>query len=192
MNIDGVIVVEGKSDVAFLSSFITAEFITTNGSEISKDTINYIKKVSETKKVYVLTDPDYPDGEICVRYYGVMLGYYNDEAATRKVLDENIPNLNHCFIKKECSIKNGKVGVAESTKEEIENALKNAVTTKVEYKENISMNDLVNLGLSGQPDSESKRNKIAKQLSIGHCNAKTFLKRLNYCDINIDDLKKML
>ena len=174
MNIDGVIVIEGKSDVAFLSSFITAEFITTNGSEISKDTINYIKKVSETKKVYVLTDPDYPGERI------------------RKVLDENIPNLNHCFIKKECSIKNGKVGVAESTKEEIENALKNAVTTKVEYKENISMNDLVNLGLSGQPDSESKRNKIAKQLSIGHCNAKTFLKRLNYCDINIDDLKKML
>ena len=174
MNIDGVIVVEGKSDVAFLSSFITAEFITTNGSEISKDTINYIKKASETKKVYVLTDPDYPGERI------------------RKVLDENIPNLNHCFIKKECSIKNGKVGVAESTKEEIENALKNAVTTKVEYKENISINDLVDLGLSSQPDSESKRNKIAEQLCIGHCNAKTFLKRLNYCDINIMTKKKML
>ena len=174
MNINGAIVVEGKSDVAFLSSFINAEFITTNGSEISKDTIEYIKKVAQTKKVYVLTDPDYPGQRI------------------RKVLDENIPNLNHCFVRKECSIKNGKVGVAESTKEEIENALKNAVATKCEYKENIKMSDLINLGLSGSIDSLEKRNKIAEQLHIGHCNAKTFLKRLNYCDINIDDLKKLL
>ena len=46
MRIDGVIVVEGKSDVAFLSNFIDTEFVTTNGSEISKDTIEYLKKIS--------------------------------------------------------------------------------------------------------------------------------------------------
>ena len=47
--IDGVIVVEGKSDVTFLQEFIDAIFVTTNGSEISKETINYIK---ELKKKY--------------------------------------------------------------------------------------------------------------------------------------------
>ena len=32
--VNGIIVVEGKTDVAFLSQFIDAEFVTTNGSEI--------------------------------------------------------------------------------------------------------------------------------------------------------------
>ena len=45
--IDGVIVVEGKSDVTFLQEFIDAIFVTTNGSEISKETINYIKELKK-------------------------------------------------------------------------------------------------------------------------------------------------
>lgn len=173
MKIDGVIVVEGKTDVSFLSSFVEAEFVTTNGSEISKETIDYLKKIAANKYIYVLTDPDYPGERI------------------RKVLDENIPNLKHCFIKKENSIKGGKVGVAESTIEEIENALKNAL--KVNNKiGNISMNDLVKIGLSGSEEANIKRNKIASELNLGHCNAKTFLKRVNYCNITLDDLKKHL
>ena len=36
--VDGIIVVEGISDVAFLSEFIEAEFVTTNGSEIPTET----------------------------------------------------------------------------------------------------------------------------------------------------------
>ena len=51
MRIDGVIVVEGKSDVAFLSNFIDSEFVVTNGSEVSKDTIEYVKKASESKPI---------------------------------------------------------------------------------------------------------------------------------------------
>ena len=42
--VDGVIVVEGKSDVTFLQEFVDAIFVTTNGSEISKETIEYIKE----------------------------------------------------------------------------------------------------------------------------------------------------
>lgn len=174
MKIDGVIVVEGKSDVAFLSSFIEAEFVTTNGSEISKETIEYLKKISSSKNIYVLTDPDYPGDRI------------------RKILDENIKGLNHCFVKKENSIKHGKVGVAESTIQEIENALKNAVKTKDNKNGKITMDDLVKLGLSGSEESNEKRNKIANELNLGHCNAKTFLKRINYCNIDIKELKKHL
>ena len=174
MKIDGVVVVEGKSDVAFLSNFIDAEFVTTNGSEISKETISYLKTISKSKDIYVLTDPDYPGERI------------------RHVLDENIPNLKHCFVKKENSIKHGKVGVAESTKEEVVRALKNAITTNSHKVGNLTMNDLVDLGLSGQEDSSIKRDIIISKLSLGYCNAKTFLKRLNYCDINKDELRKML
>ena len=174
MKINGVIVVEGKSDVSFLSNFIDVEFVTTNGSDIPNQTIAYLKRVSKDKEIYVLTDPDSPGERI------------------RKILDENIPNLKHCFVKKEHSIKNGKVGVAESTKEEIENALKNAIQTKSENIGTLTMSDLMLLGLSGEQDSLEKREMVAEKLHLGHCNAKTFLKRLNYCNINIDELKKLL
>lgn len=174
MKVDGIIVVEGKSDVSFLSSFIEAEFVITNGSEISKDTIEYLKSASKDKNIYVLTDPDSPGERI------------------RKILDENIDGLNHCFVNKENSIKNGKVGVAESTKEEIKKALDNAVKTNQNQPGTIAMSDLLKLGLCGAEDSEAKRNKISKELNLGHCNAKTFLKRLNYRAINIEEIKAKL
>ena len=60
MKIKEVIVVEGKSDLIFLKSFLDAEIIITNGSEISKETLDLIKKANETTGVIVLTDPDYP------------------------------------------------------------------------------------------------------------------------------------
>ena len=174
MKINGIIVVEGKTDIDFLSNFIDAEFVITNGSDIPSDTIDYLKQASKTKDIYVLTDPDYPGERI------------------RKVLDENINGLHHCFVSKELSIKKGKVGVAESTKEEVEKALKNAVKTSNENTGSLTMEDLLKLGLTGEVDSSSKREVVSKAFSLGHCNAKVLLKRLNYCDINIDDIKKVL
>ena len=174
MKVDGVIVVEGKSDIAFLSNFIEAEFVITNGSEISKDTISYLKKISETKPIYVLTDPDYPGERI------------------RKILDENINGLHHCFVSKEKSIKKGKVGVAESTKEEVEKALSNSIKTDKQKVGNLTIENLYDLGLTGSNDSSIKRAKVCEVFNLGHCNAKVLLKRLNYCGINIDDIKKVL
>ena len=172
MKINGIVVVEGKTDVSFLSSFIDSEFVITNGSEISKETIEYLK--NSNKDIYVLTDPDSPGERI------------------RKILDENISGLHHCFVKKEKSIKNGKVGVAESTKEEIENAFKNYVTTKKPEEGDLTMDDLVKLGLSGSKDANKIRIELSNKLHLGHCNAKTFLKRLNYRNINIEELKQLL
>lgn len=56
--INGIIVVEGKTDVELLSSYIDAEFVITNGSAINEKTINYLKSVD--RDIYVLTDPDFP------------------------------------------------------------------------------------------------------------------------------------
>ena len=47
ITIKEVIVVEGKTDVATLSNIIKAEFIVTNGFEISEETIELIKKVEK-------------------------------------------------------------------------------------------------------------------------------------------------
>ena len=55
-----VIVVEGQSDVNKLRLLIDADYVITNGSEISRETIEYIKTLSLTRRIIILTDPDYP------------------------------------------------------------------------------------------------------------------------------------
>lgn len=171
--VDGIIVVEGKTDVAFLSNFLEAEFVTTNGSEISAETINYLKEISKSKNIYVLTDPDSPGKRI------------------RDVLDSHIEGLKHCFITKENSIKHGKVGVAEGQQEEILKALENYFVNNKAHN-NITSSDLVKLGLVGSKDSGDLRYKIAKQLNLGFCNAKTFLKRVNSMNLTYNDLEKII
>lgn len=172
--VNGIIVVEGKTDVAFLNEFIDAEFVITNGSEIPVKTIDYLKKASQNRDIFVLTDPDSPGKRI------------------RDILDCNIQNLHHCFVSKEHSIKKNKVGVAESTKDEVLNALKNFITTTITPKGNIEMSDLVGLGLVGSSDSEEKRAKICEKYHLGYCNAKTFLKRINNCGITFEEIKGTL
>lgn len=172
--IDGIIVVEGKTDVAFLNEFIEAEFVITNGSEIPEETIDYLKKSCENRDIFVLTDPDSPGKRI------------------RDILDGNIKGLHHCFVEKEKSIKGGKVGVAESTKEEVIHALENAFKTEIKPRGNLIMADLQKLNLAGSADAENNRQKISKKLRLGYGNAKTFLKRLNNNGITIEELKSLL
>lgn len=169
--INGVIVVEGKSDVAFLDEFIDAEFVITNGSEISTKTIDYLKKVAQNRDIFVLTDPDSPGKRI------------------RDILDENISGLHHCFVNKEVSIKHGKVGVAESTKEEVLKSLEHSFLTKEIPTGNLTMSDLYSLGLAGSEEANRKRNEVLMKLHLGYCNAKTFLKRVNNNGITIEELK---
>lgn len=172
--LNGILVVEGKSDVGFLNDFIDTEFVITNGSEIPEKTIEYLQKCAKNKDIFVLTDPDSPGKRI------------------RDILDSNIPNLKHCFISKENSIKKNKVGVAESTKEEVLKALSCYFVSKQNYVENIKMTDLVKLNLVGSENSFKNRETLAKKLNLGFCNAKTLLKRLNSCGITIEEIKSLL
>lgn len=171
--LDAILVVEGKSDVAFLSSYLDCEFVTTNGSDVPESTITYLKGIKD-KKIIVLTDPDTPGKKI------------------RDKLDENIPNLEHVFISKEHSIKHGKVGVAEGDINEILEALEHRITFSKTSKGTVTMYDLVRLGLTGAPDSKEKREKVSKKLYLGHASAKTLLKRINSNNISIEDIERAL
>ncbi len=168
-----VLVVEGPTDKAFLSSFLDCEFIMTNGSAISRETIEYIKEVSKSKQVVVLTDPDYPGGQI------------------RSKIAAEVPEVGHAFVRKEASIKHHKVGVAESTKEEVLAALSNVVPGSLS-KGNLTMADLYDFGLMGREDSAAKREKIAAMWHLGHVNAKSFLERVNALGKNKKDLEEAI
>ena len=167
------LVVEGVTDQQFLSGFLDVEFILTNGSEISRGTLDYIKNLAQTKPVVVLTDPDSPGERIRAR------------------IQEEVPNVSHAFVRKAHSIKKHKVGVAESTKEEVLLALKNILPGDFP-KGNLTSSDLMDLGLTGKEDSSRLRMKIEDRFSLGHGSAKTFLSRINALGISKEELQEAL
>ena len=173
LTIKEVIVVEGKSDVATLSNIVKAEFIITNGFEISDETIDLIKRVNETKGVILFLDPDGPGEKI------------------RMKIMNKIPNLKHAFVNPKYAKKGKKIGVAETDKEHILEALENVITLK-KGEELITYLDFYNLGLVGSSNTLEKRMKIEDYYRIGHGSAKTCLKRLNMLGITLDNLKEVV
>ena len=174
MKIKELIVVEGKSDLIFLKSFLDADIVITNGSEISKETLEFINEANKKQGVIILTDPDYPGLRI------------------RNIISEYIGDCKHAYIEKEKAIKGKKVGIAETKKEDIIKALENVVSYKKNNKKTITESDLYDLGLMGQNDSKEKREIVCNYYHLGWCNGKTFLKRVNMFGLNLNDLKEVL
>ncbi len=169
-----IIVVEGTSDEAFLHSFIDADIVTTNGSEVSRETIDYLQRASKTRSIVVLTDPDSPGKRI------------------RDLIAEAVPGVLHAFVRKEKSIKHHKVGVAESSKDEVLLALSHVVPSDPPIRGNLTASDLLDLGLAGLPGSETRRAEVEEKLHLGHGNAKTFLKRANALNLSVKDLEEAM
>lgn len=169
-----VIVVEGKSDVQRLENIIDADFVICNGSSISQETINLIKELALVRNVIILTDPDYPGMQI------------------RNKISSQVDNVYHAFVDRSKSSNGKKLGVAECEKEEIIRALKNYVAFSNEQKENVTMQDFIELGLNGNQKAKEKREYISKRFNLGYGNAKTILKRINMLNISLSDLKEAL
>lgn len=171
---DAIIVVEGTSDASLLSSFLDADIVTTNGSEVSRGTIYYLKKARNHRTIVVLTDPDSPGKRI------------------RDVLDREIPGLLHAYIRKEEAIKHHKVGVAESSKKAVLEALSHLIPSSPKPNASLTMNDLVELSLMGEESSSRLRDALSIKLHLGQVNAKTLLKRLNAIGLSRQELEDAL
>jgi len=169
---DSAIVVEGNTDAAYLNTFIDADLITTNGSDVPRETIIYLTTLSKIKPLLVLTDPDGP-GQLI-----------------RHKLDQSIPGLRHAYIPKEVAIKSGRVGVAYAPKEVILDALCKADTPLPTTRGTVTMTELYDLGLFGQTDSMEKRVRAAASLGLGHPNGKQFLNRVNSLNISIEKIRE--
>lgn len=172
--IDGILIVEGKTDVAFLSSFIEAEFVTTNGYDINPDEIDFVLRVISTKKVIILSDSD-KAGELI-----------------RKRLNEKLPNAMNALVDLTKCDKNGKHGVAECLKEEVISVLKPYFTIETPIRGKISLKDLAGLGLTGDSNSKELRRKLCKRLKLGVCNAKNMIKRMNFLGITLQEIKEVI
>ena len=170
-----VIVVEGKTEIDKLQKITKAILISTNGSSVPRETIEYIKELSKERKIIILTAPDYP---------GIRI---------RNILNKEIPNAYNAFVPRETASNGKKLGVAESPEEEILKALEKAQVLSLD-KENLylSLSDLYELELVGQKNSSELRNKIYKQYSLGYGNAKTLIKRLCSVGITKEEIKEYL
>ena len=168
-----VIVVEGKSDKQFLETFLDADFVICNGSAVDGFSKDYLIELSKTRGVIILTDPDYPGEKI------------------RKEVASYLKEAKHAFVRKEFSIKNHKVGVAEASKREVLRALENVVTLSNVTKGNLTATDMFLLNLSGNNSSKNKQ-KVIEHFHLGVCNSKTLLKRLNALNISKEELEKVI
>lgn len=170
---NAVLVVEGKMDKDLIESFMDVDIITTNGSEVSRETIEYIREIAKKRDVIILTDPDTPGKRI------------------RDIINNEIPGLMNAFVPKNKCIKGHKVGVAESSKEVILEALNHLIPSTPSPTSDLGITDLYDLGLIGQPSSTEKRQKVEEKLHLGHTNGKTLLARLKALGISKKELREL-
>ena len=165
-HVSNIIVVEGKDDEAYLSSFIDAVFVKTNGYEIPDEDVEFLNNPRIKKPIIVLTDSDEAGKDIRNRLNQLIKKQINVEVSILK-----------------CNKKN-KHGVAECEKDEVINALEEHINKEIP---NVTINnsDLMNLGID-----KNQREIICRELKLGKCNNKTFIKRLNYIDCTKDELRK--
>lgn len=166
-----IIVVEGATDRALIETFLDCDIVTTNGSDVPHETIEYLKEAKKKRDIVVLTDPDMPGKRI------------------RDILNQHIPGLLHAYIPKDKAIKHHKVGVAESDKDTILEALNNLVPAGEASRGSLTYADLMELGLVGFDDCASKREKLCLKMHLGRANGKTLLKRLNALGITKEELE---
>ena len=174
LHLNELIVVEGKTDIDFLSSFIEADFYSVNGSAIYSKDISFLKEIEKNRPIIILTDPDFPGKKI------------------REILNSNLTNVYNAYVRKEFAIKNHKVGVAESTINEVLLALNNLKKFETNVNSDLTMNDLYELNLNGSKNSKQLRRTICDYLHIEYLNATQLLKKLKMLGLNKNDLMEII
>ena len=170
-----VIIVEGKNDQHRVKKLLPdIPVLTTNGSAVSKDFLELVKELGKEAEIILLLDPD-----------------YNGEAIRKKIVNV-CPNASHIFVKKEQAISKNKkkLGVEHVPLDMLAMALQEIKQSK--YKNNITIQDLYELGLAGKDNSKYLRQKLCDKLSIGYVNAKQLVERLNLFNYTLDYIKEIL
>lgn len=176
MKIKEIIVVEGKDDTRAVQRALDADTIETNGSAISKETLEKIRLAHEKRGVIVLTDPDFPGEKI------------------RKTITEHVPDCKHAFIDKKDARPSNKrgIGVEHASPEAIRMALKDAQLMTDSEEEIITRDDLIDAGLIGGPQAARRREMLGELLKIGYTNGKQLHKRLMVFQISREEFVEAL
>ena len=170
--LDGILIVEGKQDKAFLSNFIKSPILILNGLDIKSPTISIMKKYSDNVNFLVLTDPDKAGANI-----------------KENLLNEKIKFI-PLYLKNNESVRGKKHGVAEC---KTENILELLSPYKVQNQKSFEINNalLMKYDLCG-PNSSQNRKKVCDFLGIDYLSGKSFKYLLEILKISDEDLGKVL
>ena len=178
VKIKEAILVEGRYDKNTLSQIVDAPILETAGFGIFKDKkqMALLRQVAEKRGLIVFTDSDGA---------GFVIRNHVKSAISGKFLKHAyIPDIPGKEKRKAAPGKEGKLGVEGMSREIILEALRRAGAT-IEGEEAVSAHaitkqDLMSLGLSGGPDSSSRRLKLLKMLDLPeHMSANAMLQALN-------------
>lgn len=172
IKIKEAIVVEGRDDAAVLHRVTDALIIETHGFGIKKATWELLEKAYEEKGLIILTDPDFSGEEI------------------RKKLTQKFPLSKHGYMPRKKAVKNGDIGIENSSPEDVTEVLKKVCTMYEGESREFSTEDLDRTGLAGGAGSKDLREKVGAELGIGYGNCSSFIKKLNSFGVSREDFEK--
>lgn len=164
IDIDKIIVVEGKYDKIKLSSFINGVIIETDGFGIFKDKEKQrlLRNIAEKKGIVILTDSDSAGF--------VIRSFLSSIIPNDYIVNAYIPDIFGKEKRKETYSKEGKLGVEGVSADVIVSALMKAgVCCKQSENKSIrkvTSSDLFEDGLTGSPNSNTNRLKLLKYLDL--------------------------
>ena len=190
VKIKEAILVEGRYDKNTLSQIVDAPIFETNGFGLFKDKAQMalLRKVAQTRGLIVLTDSDGA---------GFVIRNHLKSAIDGKfLLHAYIPDIAGKERRKAAPGKEGKLGVEGMTPEVLLTVLKKAGASIEGEVPNrtvgrITKQDLMEMGLSGTPDSGARRLKLLKLLDLPeHMSSNAMLQALNLL-YNLEALRAM-
>lgn len=178
VKIKEAIVVEGRYDKNTLSQIVDAPILETSGFGIFKDKqqMALLRKIAQTRGLIVFTDSDGAGFVIRNHIKSAIPGKYLKHAY--------IPDIPGKEKRKSAPGKEGKLGVEGMSREIILEALRRGGATilgeEAVQTNAITKQDLMELGLSGGPDSSAKRLALLKRLDLPeHMSPNAMLQALN-------------
>ena len=178
VKIKEAIVVEGRYDKNTLSQIVDAPILETSGFGIFKDKqqLSLLRRVAQNRGLIVFTDSDGA---------GFVIRNHLKSVIPAKFLKHAyIPDIYGKEKRKAAPGKEGKLGVEGMRPEIILDALRKAGATmdgeEVTARQQITKQDLMELGLSGSKDSSILRLQLMKKLDLPqHMSANAMLQALN-------------
>ena len=190
VRIKEAIVVEGRYDKNTLSQIVDATILETSGFGIFKDKeqMSLLRRVAQKRGLVVFTDSDGA---------GFVIRNHIKSAIPAKFLKHAyIPDVYGKERRKTAPGKEGKLGVEGMKPEIIIDALRKAGATiegeSAEPRNQITKQDLMELGLSGGADASAKRLLLLKKLELPeHMSANAMLQALNLL-YSLDELMELV
>lgn len=183
------IVVEGRYDKNTLSQIVDAPVLETSGFGIMKDKkqLELLRRVAKKRGLIIFTDSDGAGF--------VIRNYLKSVIEPQYLLHAYIPDVFGKERRKSAPGKEGKLGVEGMSPEVIIECLRRAGAdiegeAALPASGQITKQDLVDLGLSGGPDSSRKRLALLKKLELPeHMSSNAMLQAMNLL-YSPEELKK--